>query len=52
MSCPADKERIAALCYGPCPAGYKVDGVFCNATQEILSPPFGFTLRQKSSITP
>jgi hypothetical protein len=61
MSCAAEKERIGALCYGACPAGYKADGVFCTASQETCvevpkTPPpgsgvqpFCFTLNDPDS---
>jgi hypothetical protein len=34
MSCPPNKERLGALCYGDCPPGYKADGIYCTALQE------------------
>jgi hypothetical protein len=58
MSCPSGTQQIAALCYGSCPAGYKADSIYCNATQQtcmevpVRQPPdasalkpYCFTLR-------
>jgi hypothetical protein len=50
MSCAPGKERIGALCYGPCPPGYREDGVYCTATQQTCqqvpkAPPPGSSLQ-------
>ena len=64
MSCAPGLERIGALCYGACPAGYLPDGIYCRAIQQtcidvpVQEPPlaplqnFCFTLSQPNSCTP